>query len=119
MAYLSTFKTRPYTDFVDWIDWVELNGINFHVPYRNWIQCTEFVKNINDTRFNKGIKSKLEKVNFVSVFCDASTGAAVIEKEYVYILFVDPENFTLQVSFLSLKDVPTALLQGFQDINMP
>lgn len=44
----------------------------------------------------------------------------------MYILFVDPENFTPQISFLLLKDVPSqdaqsiklALLQDFQDIDM-
>ena len=58
---------------------------------------------------------------------DRSTDAAVIEKEWVYILFVDPENYTPHISLLSLKDVPSqnacriklALLQAFQDIDMP
>ena len=108
MTYLNAFKARAYTDFVDWIEWAELNGINFHVLYRNHIQCTEFVKYNSDTPFiSKDIRSKLEKVNFVSVFCHGSTVAAVIQKEFVYILFVDPENFTPQVYFLSLKDVPS------------
>ena len=45
----------------------------------------------------------------------------------MYILFVDPENYTPHISLLSLKDVPSqnacriklALLQAFQDIDMP
>lgn len=66
-------------------------------------------------------------MNFVSVFCGGGTDAAVIEKECVYNLFVDPENFPIQISFLLFKDVPSqdmhnielALLQNFRDTDIP
>ena len=76
--------------------------------------------------FNEDIKNKLEKVNSVSVSCDGCTYSAVIEKGCVYILFVDSKNFAPQISFLSLKDVPSpyshsiklALLEDLQDTDM-
>lgn len=70
-------------DFVDRTEWGDLNKINYYVPYRSRTRCTEFVKCINATLFNEHIKSKLEQVNFVSVFHDGSTDLAVTGKECV------------------------------------
>ena len=36
-----------------------------------------------------------------------STDVAVIEKECIYILFADPDNFQPKLTFLSLKDLPS------------
>lgn len=66
-------------------------------------------------------------MNFVNVFCDASTDTVVIEKECVYILFDNPQKFAPQISFLSLKDNPSedlhsiklAFLQAFHDNDIP
>ena len=66
-------------------------------------------------------------MNFVNVFCDASTDTVMIEKECVYILFDNPQKFAPQISFLSLKDNPSedlhsiklAFLQAFHDNDIP
>ena len=89
--------------------------------YRNHRHCTEFVKYLSDILFNEDVKSNLEKVNFVSVFCDGSPWRCDWR-----MMCVDPENFTQRISSLSQKDVwsqdahgiKLALLQVFQYIDM-
>ena len=61
----------------------EINEANIHVSCRNRTEFTEFVNYPSDTLFNEDIKNKLVKINVVSVFCDGSIDAAVIEKDCV------------------------------------
>jgi hypothetical protein len=53
------------------------------------------------------VKKKLVKSNFISILCDGSTDAAVVEKECIYVLFVDSETFRPNISFFSLRNVPS------------
>ncbi|XP_066928483.1 zinc finger protein 862-like [Clytia hemisphaerica] len=128
IAYLNAYKGRPYVDFTDWVEWAELNGIKFNVTaYKNRTQCTEFVNVISETIFEEDVKKKLKNSNFISVFCDGSTDSAVIEKECVYLMFVDLTEFEPTLSFIALKDVPSqdaagiksALTKAFDDVGMP
>ena len=126
-AYLNAKKGRPYSDFEDWIEWAKLQGIKLTVPYQNRTQCTEFIKYIREALFDGNIHKKLERANFIAVFCDGSTNVAVIKKECIYILFADPDNFQPKLTFLSLKDLPSqdvngimsAIIEAFNDVQMP
>ena len=104
-TYLKAKKRRPYSDFEDWIEWAKLQGIKLTVPYQNRMQCTEFMKYISEALFDENIPKKLERANFIAVFCDVSTDVAIIEKECIYILFADPDNFQPKLTFLSLQDL--------------
>ena len=52
------------------------------------------------------------------VFCDGSTDPAVIEKECIYILFVEPFKFTPTLSFTALKDIPSQDADGIKSATM-
>ena len=128
IAYLNAYKARPFVDFTDWVEWAELNGIKFNVTaYKNRTQCTKFVNFISKTLFEEDVKSKLKNANFIAVFCNGSTDSAVIEKECIYILFVEPFEFEPTLSFIALKDVSSedadgiksAIMKAFDDIGMP
>ena len=41
---------------------------------------------------------------YCSILCDGSTDSAVIEKECIYVIFVDPDTFQPTVSFFSLQE---------------
>ena len=110
------------------VELAELNGIKFNVAAdKNCTQCTEFVNLISKTLFEEDVKSKLKRANFITVFCDGSTDSAVIEKECIYILFVEPFEFEPTFFFIALKDVPSqdvdgiksAIMKPFDDIGMP
>ena len=91
------------------------------------MHCTEFIKYISEALFDENICKKLERANFIAVFCDRSTNTAVIEKECIYILFADPDNFPPKLTFLSLKDLPSqdvngimsAIIEAFNNVHMP
>ena len=115
-------------DFTDWVEWAELNGIKFNVTaYKNRTQCTKFVNFISKTLFEEDVKSKLKMQTLSQLFCDGSTDSAVIEKECIYILFVEPFELEPTFFFIALKDVPSqdvdgiksAIMKPFDDIGMP
>ena len=56
----------------------------------------------------------MKRVNFITVLCDGVTNAAIIEKECVFVLFVDPDNFTPSIPFYSLKDAPSQNAKGIE-----
>ena len=85
------------------LEWAKLQGIKFTVPYQNCKQCTKFIKYISQALFDENICKKLERANFIATFCDRSTDIAVIEKEYIYILFADPDNFQPKLTFPKIK----------------
>ena len=60
-------------------------------------KCSENMQQI----FEEDVKSKLKNANFIVVFCNGSTDSAVIEKECIYILFVEPFEFEPTLSSLS------------------
>ena len=114
-------------DFTDWVEWAELNGIKFNVTaYKNCTQCTKFVNFISKTLFEEDVQSKLKMQTLSQLFCYGSTDSAVIEKECIYTLFVEPFDFEPIVSFIALKDVPSqdadqiksAIMKAFDDIGM-
>ena len=48
----------------------------------------------------------------MTVLCDGSTDSAVIEKECIYIIFVDPNTFELRLTFFSLEDASSQDADG-------
>ena len=68
-------------------------GVKFSIGYNNNKACTEFISFISKSIFEDSIKSKIIQSNFIAALCDVSTDSAVVEKESIYALFVDPHTF--------------------------
>ena len=113
-ASLIAKKGRPYTDFHDFLELEKLHGVKFDVLYDKKTECAEFYRYISKSIFDKTVISKLRRVNFITVLCDGSTDAAIVEKECVYVLFVDPDTFEPSLTFFSLKDVPSQDAEGIE-----
>ena len=47
---------------------------------------------------------------------DRATDAGIVEKECVFVLFVDPDDFTPSMTFFSLKDVPNQDAKGVETV---
>ena len=62
--------------------------------------------------YERQVKDKVKRADFVTVLADGATDAACIEKEVIYILFVDPDDFKASLAFLSLKSVKSQDAQG-------
>lgn len=58
------------------------------------------------------MKEKIKRTNFITILCDGLTDSAVVEKESIYVLFVDPDTFYPTLSFFSLKSVPSQDAKG-------
>ena len=71
-SYLNAKKGRPYSDFSDWLEWAELLGVKLSLPYKNRTQSIEFIKYIDQALFDKDMRNKPERVNFIAAFCDGS-----------------------------------------------
>ena len=102
-------KGRPYTDFVNLIELEKLHGVKFSTSgaHENATACRNFINYSSQCIFEKTLKEKLFRANFISVLCDGLTDSAVIEKECIYVMFIDPDTFRLMCSFLSLQDPPS------------
>ena len=61
-VYLIVKKRRLFTDYHELIELEKLDIMNLSL-------------------FEKNIKSKLQRVNFITVLCDRATNAAIIKKE--------------------------------------
>ena len=108
-AYLIAWKGRPYTDFKDLIELDALHGVTClpNNTYANETACRDFINFSSDAIFKTDLQDKLRHANFISILCDGSTDSAIIEKECIYVLHVDPDTFSPTLSLLSLKS-PTS-----------
>ena len=114
IAYLLAYKGRPYSDFTDLVDIEKLHGVKF-MPgnvYENDMGCKLFIHFAAKALYEREVKEKVKRANFVTVLCDGVTDAACIEKEVIYILFVDPDEFKATLGFLTLKSVESQDAQG-------
>ena len=114
ISYVIAKKGRPYTDFVDLIELEKLHGVKFSTSgvYENATACRNFINYSSQCIFEKTLKEKLFWANFISVLCDGSTDSAVIEKECIHVMFVDPDTFRPVYSFLLLQDPPSQDASG-------
>lgn len=127
VAYLIAMKGRPYTDYPDYIELEKIHGVKFDVNYNHRNACAEFIRYISQSLFDVKVKEKLKRVNFITVLCDGATDAAIIEKECIFVLFVDPDTFLPTMTFFELKDVPsqdapgieTAIREAFVENGLP
>lgn len=69
---------------------------------------------VSSAIFDESIKSKIIQNTFIAVLCDRSTDSAVVEKESIYVLFVDPDTFQPTMSFLYLKYLPSQEADGIR-----
>ena len=65
--------------------------------------------------FVSGRLEKLKQANFISVLSDGSMYAAIVEKECIYILFVDPDEFKPKLLFFALKEPISQDADGLYD----
>ena len=97
--------------------------MKFDVTNNNRNACADFIRYNTESLFDINVKSKLKRLNFITVLRDGATDAAIIEKECAFVLFVDLDEFTPTMAFYSLKQAPsqnakkieTAIRQSFAE----
>ena len=88
VAYLIAMKGRPFTNFPDYIVLEKLHGVKYDVHYNHRNACAEFIRYISQSLFDVKVK-------------DGATDAAIIEKECIFVFFVDPDTFLPSMTFLT------------------
>ena len=63
--------------------------------------CKIFIHFAAKALFKKEVKDKIKRANYITVLADGATDASLIEKEVVYILFVDPDEFIISLPWNS------------------
>ena len=114
IAYMIAYKGRPYSYFVDHVEIEKLHGVQF-MPggtYENDKGCLLFIHFAAKALYESQVKDKVKRANFVTVLADGAADAACIEKEVIYIPFVDPDDFKASLAFLSLKSLESQVGQG-------
>ena len=82
IAYFIALKARPFTDFKDQIELEKVHGVKFDTnSYENETACREFIKSIALYLFDKDVKVKLKRVNFIAILIDGTTDRSVTEQE--------------------------------------
>ena len=81
VTYLIAKKGTPFTDYHDLIELEKLHSVKFDFTYDNRNACADFIRYLSQSLFEINVKSKLKRVNFITVLCDGATDAAIIEKE--------------------------------------
>ena len=90
-AYYLVKKGNPYSDFPKLIILERMHGIKVLSSRGDRNACKQFIHFITEKIFNENVKNKLLHANFVSVLCDWSTDSSIVEKELVYVIFLDPD----------------------------
>ena len=95
----------------------KLHGVKFSPSeaYEHNNACKTFIEFSSKCIFEKSTKEKITRAHFVSVLCDGSTDSAVVEKECVYVIYIDLDTFTPVCSSFSLQDPESQDAIGIKD----
>ena len=117
VTYSVAKRRRPYTDFIGIFELEKLHNVKFFPggSYENESACCDFVNSCANLIFNEEVKEKLLKSNFISILCDGSPYLSVIEKECIFVQFVEPSSMKINVAFLSLQDLPSQDASGIYE----
>lgn len=115
VSYFIGKQGRPFSDFPQLLELEKLHGVNFPSSYGHRNACKEFIQYTSETIFEETIKNKVLRANFISVLCDGSTDSGILEKEVIYIVFVDPDTFVPTCSYFALKDLSSQDAAGIKE----
>ena len=106
VAYYVASKGRPLSDFKSLIELEKLHGVNFHgTSYETRTACSDFLLSISDYLFEKEVKKKISRTNFITIMTDGTTDAGILKQEVIYRLYLDPDVFEPQMAFFYLKEL--------------
>ena len=105
VSYYLEVNEQPYMAFHGLIKLEKMHGVKFlkGKSYENETACRDFIQNAADCLFQENLE-KLKQANFISVLSDGSRDAAIVKKECIYILFVDPNEYKLKLLLFALKE---------------
>ena len=91
VSYYLAVNGCPYMDFHGLVELEKMYGLKF------------LKGKSSECLFQEDLE-KMKQVSFISILSDESTDAAIVEKECIYILFVDPDEFRPKLLSFTLKE---------------
>ena len=91
VSYYLAVNGCPYMDFHGLVELEKMHGLKF------------LKGKSSECLFQEDLE-KMKQVSFISILSDESTDAAIVEKECIYILFVDPDEFRPKLLSFTLKE---------------
>ena len=79
--YLIALKGRPFLDYSSLLALKKIHGVQFLEKYEHRNFFREFIDYTSDYLFNKDLRNKLLRTNFIGVLFDRTTDAAIVEQE--------------------------------------
>ena len=114
VAYYIAKQGRPLTDFESLIALEKMHGVDFvGTSCENWKVCRNFLLSISNYFFEKNVRDKILRSNFITIMFDGTTESAVSEQEVIFLLYFDPDELEPRMSFFYLQQ-----LHGGQDADI-
>lgn len=119
VAYFIAKEELPLAKYEQIVRLEEKHGVEIGKAYRNRKSCNKFISAIGD-QLAKDLENKLSNANFFSVLVDSSEDTSILEKEAVFVQYLDkrpPGRDTIQVdtAFLRLVNVQYGTAAGIVD----
>ena len=106
VAYYIAKQGRPLTDFESLIALEKMYAVDFlGTSYENWKACRNFLLSISDYFFEKNVRDKISRSNFITIVFDGTTYSAISEQEVIFLLYFDPDELEPRMSFFYLQQL--------------
>ena len=126
VTYSVAKRGQLYINFMDIIELEKLHNVKLFPggSCKNESACHDFVSSCANLIFNEEVKEKLLKGNVISLLCQGSTVSMVIEKENIYVQFVEPSSMKMLLSYhckialFRMQAVYEAIQKAFAEVGL-
>jgi hypothetical protein len=112
IAYLLAKEEMPFKKFGAIVNLEKRHGVHLGDTYNNSKAAAEFTTTIG-AEIEDNLKTALDKVDLFSICCDGSTDVSIIEKELIYVKFIN-DSGVIENHILGLKDIKSANAGGLK-----
>ena len=79
--------------------------MKFLEKYEHRYYWKEFIDYTSDYLFNKDVRNKLLRTNFIGVLNDETSDTAILEQKVIYVTFLNPFTFEPRLTFLTVVEL--------------
>jgi len=112
IAYVMAKEEVAFKKFGALVNLEKRHGVHLGDAYNHRIAAAEFTATVGE-EIESDLKTALEQANFFSICCDGSTDVSIIEKELIYVKFINTRGAT-ENHIMGLRDISSADANGLQ-----
>lgn len=110
IAYTLAKEELPFSKYPKIAELELRHGVKLGNSFVHEVKCKEFM-DIIVTLMEEEVLELARSASYVTVLMDGSTDVTNVEKELMYIMFVNSKTGVIEIRFLGLKDVKHSHLQ--------